>query len=303
MCAQLYGIDDPGMNEEDFLDMLEEFGRDCERWRFLTPLNIDENYGFKISDAPTIIIDSCDSLSGWNYSASAIAPTLDTNAKREGLASINLGKSSGTVDAIYDKDVTIFDGTVKEVLVWVYIKDVTQLAVSGTAIRISVYDYTGVSGYSRDYTQTQIANGWNSLGGFLLEDFVADGAPDITRLKNIKITLYTTNPTDTIPLGDIKMDYWRAEGTAKGYSIDRQTLIIIPITERDAKLIEAGFANIGDFKIFAPHSYDIKSHDFVYDPIKNMYLELEEVRSIPTVQITGICKIFIGKVTNRPVPP
>lgn len=137
--SQLYGINDPGMSEEDFLDMLEEFGRDCERWRYSGTQSLDGNYGFRDDQA-----------------------------------------------------------------------------------------------------------------------------------------------------------FWTK---------DDQTLIIIPVTERDAKLIEAGFANIGDFKVFAPYSYDIKAHDIVYDPVKNMYLELEEIPSIPVIQITGICKIFKGKVTNRPVPP
>jgi hypothetical protein len=99
------------------------------------------------------------------------------------------------------------------------------------------------------------------------------------------------------------MDYWRRQAFASNYAIDNQTLILIKVTERDAKLIEAGFANIGDFKIFAPFDYDIKSHDLIYDKIKDMWLELMETTSQVYVQITGICKVFVGKVTKRATLP
>lgn len=290
----LYGLDSPAITEDDFLEILEEFGRDCERYRFKPVDQIDDDYGFRNPALPTIV-DDCDSLTGW----SAIignAPTLDTTNFKQGTASINGGCSTLDSGALYRKDVTIFDGTDKWFYVWVWLND-TSLVDN---VIVSLSDSTGGS-YTLQVPIANLSRNWNLIGG-KISDWDIFPPVDITQLQRIEISFDKVSGVE-IPQGAIKFDYFRYYVNEINYDFDPQTVIIVAVTERDAKLIEAGFANIGDFKVFAPYSYDIQSRDYVYDPIKNMMLELIQVKSNPVIQVTGICKIFVAKVSNRQVPP
>jgi hypothetical protein len=80
---------------------------------------------------------------------------------------------------------------------------------------------------------------------------------------------------------------------------ERNTLAIIrPVTERDAKLIESGYAKIGDFKVFFQKGEAISTQDVLFDPLRNITLELVQFSDLSAAKHTLVVKSFIGRVQS-----
>lgn len=170
----------------------------------------------------TETLDSCDAITGWTNSADATAPTLDTVNKKEGTASINLGKSgTSTNQAFYEKTLgATFDGTGDEYRVWIKVKDksVLQDGVSGglppAALEIAIGSDSS-NAFIRFIGKDDLkdvdndgTDGWNNLGD-LISNFNPVNSPVITALDYLKVVLFTPNASDLIVSGNIKMDFHR----------------------------------------------------------------------------------------------
>ena len=171
---------------------------------FETDTNVEENI-IPIIGMETA--DDCDTAD-WTESADATAETLNTTSKKEGDASLNLGKDgTGSTTASYNKTTTSIDGTSKDLCVWVYVDDTDDLAASN-ALTIRFGSAAG-DYYQKAYDRADLADGWNFLkiaisGGF----DSTTGSPVIGALDYSYIAFETTASGDTITLGDLRMDYW-----------------------------------------------------------------------------------------------
>ena len=72
--------------------------------------------------------------------------------------------------------------------------------------------------------------------------------------------------------------------------------IVESVSERDAKLIESGYAQIGDFKYLFSKMADVKTHDVVYDPLRNITTELVAFVTQPSIGDELLHKEFIARV-------
>jgi hypothetical protein len=203
--------------------------------RFLTPNPADnatltpssEKVGFPVENVQDkrlsqrwitgndiITIDDCETAD-FNQN-NAPNETLDTTNFKEGSASLNIGKSGGGGTGEYWKTESgTVDLTDKRAGLWLYVKDKTEF----TNIQIW-FGSSGANYFYKNFTPGQLtdldADGtpWNdlvSISGEPLQDWLSVGSPDITAIDEIRIRISTTLPTDTIALGNLKMDYWRAE--------------------------------------------------------------------------------------------
>jgi hypothetical protein len=172
--------------------------------------------------ANTQLLDSCD-VADWNDQAAASPEIVNTVNKKQGAASLDLGKSGiGNVRATYQKVAgSTFDGTGADFRVWVYVYDKTELRsealagpVGAKSLHISIgQDFGNI--YFREYGPNELkdvvndgSDGWNLLGG-PLSGFLTFGSPNITILDSMSLFFETTFATETIASGNIKMDYWR----------------------------------------------------------------------------------------------
>ena len=75
--------------------------------------------------------------------------------------------------------------------------------------------------------------------------------------------------------------------------------IVRPITERDARLIEAGYAKIGDFTLIFKVDENVDVHDIVFDLVRNITLDLTVFKVSSAVKNVRILKSFVGVAQTR----
>jgi len=159
----------------------------------------------------TTTLDDCEATTGWAGSTDADAPTLNGATFKEGSNSISLAKSGTTVDNFsYDKTLGSFDATGKQLWVWVYLVDADDLN-TGTAIDVLVGDGGATNYYLKSYQLSDLADGWNLLGGVPSTEFTRVGTPNIASLELLRIKLYVPNAASTIASDRVLMDYWKLE--------------------------------------------------------------------------------------------
>ncbi|MFC1753950.1 right-handed parallel beta-helix repeat-containing protein [Thermoproteota archaeon] len=152
-------------------------------------------------------LDDCESIDSWN-TYQATAPTLDIIIRNNASASINMGKDSTTSNTFwYEKTVDSFDGTDDYLYVWIYVNNMSYLKDTNTAVEIGPGDNGGNRWLSKSYTKSQIAEGWNLIGG-KINEFTDNGGPDITSLDYIYVEFWVNNNSVQIPHGELKMDCW-----------------------------------------------------------------------------------------------
>lgn len=166
-----------------------------------------------VSFLTTATMDTCDATTGWTQSADGIAPTTDTSIKIEGTASLNLGKSGTASDAMYyTKTIGAFDlsDADKRLNLWVYVADVaTRAKIQELRIYVSDDGFTSYYGWIVGEL-TDINIGWNVIDidvNGATPDY-SNGTPDLSAVTDIRLYIQTTATSDTITLGNIKMDYW-----------------------------------------------------------------------------------------------
>lgn len=99
----------------------------------------------------------------------------------------------------------------KYIGLWLYIKDAITLAKfksSGTALEIRIGADSTTNYYSKVYTASQLAVGWNWLSdGLILSTWTVAGTPGV--LNDFQIRIETNVLTDTFAAGDVVYDLLR----------------------------------------------------------------------------------------------
>lgn len=155
------------------------------------------------SEETITIIESCDSITGFTTSGGT-TPTTDTTNYKEGTASINTGKSqTGTNIAQYYKTITSFNGINKFIYLWVYITNLSEIKeFNGILLLIG----NNSANYTYKYfSRSQLQIGWNLIG-YDIKNGTTFGNFDISAIDYFEFRIVTTNASDTITHGNIKID-------------------------------------------------------------------------------------------------
>jgi hypothetical protein len=254
---------------------------------------------------------TCDvSPATWYTSPDAIAMTLDESVAdvQEGNACFNLGKggTAGTGIIYYYSGGPQSSFVGKSAWVWVYIKDVTKLASVGTACTIRIENSTSGVGLLKTHTQAQLVNGWQKLGGPITGwAGVFDANMNMTR-----IYFYTPLAGDTIPLGDLKMDYWHLTSPGVTTFGAGNNLLYIPGYDVD-KLVRIRGGASKDIDIYdissnvwSLLSYTPASETFTTGTMATAFTDSDRVYIlIGTADVGGSQRIFELDLTNNTMTP
>jgi len=165
-----------------------------------------------IVDTDSIVVaDANDVITGWGISADATAIATDIVEKREGVASLKLGKG-GTASntATYEKTlIGVVDGDGKDLVIWLRIKDDFTLAKINKITLLFGSGGSDANSFSLDFPNTKLAAGFNQLK-FNTGDstVIRTGTPSGTAINFLRISIVTNLTGDTIVSGDMNMDYW-----------------------------------------------------------------------------------------------
>jgi len=157
-------------------------------------------------------VDACDTT-GWTELDDAIAEVVNSTSGqfKQGVGCLNLGKSGAvSVNFGYEKNQTSKDFTSKKLILWVYIADTTDLD-STEALTIR-YGSDSFNYYYKIIPRADLEDGWNLIS---LDQTVesTQGSPLVTGCTYTSIKMKTPLATDTITIGDIRMDYWIVTGS------------------------------------------------------------------------------------------
>jgi len=156
------------------------------------------------------IIDTCDSITGWNTEgdASSVILNNDDGEYVEGSGCINIVSSSSSGSLGVYKTVTSFDATNKILAVWYYINDASEITNSDSSLKITL----GTGGFTNanEYYKpnTDLSNGWNSFFVNLnnTADNVLGTGLEFTNCDSIKFSVLTTiNQSGN----NQRIDFWR----------------------------------------------------------------------------------------------
>lgn len=179
-----------------------------------TPQLTDTNLANLVPLTPTTI-NVCDTPGNWTESADGITPTADTTTFKEGYnttddTSLNIGKS-GTTDtevSYYDSVSLDLSASGTYIWAWFYIEDATTLAkLSKAQLRIQ----DGSGNYRNwDFLASILSTGWNLLSTGDISSFTSETAtaPTLASISRVYLEFYTNQTSDTIALGDLKMDFF-----------------------------------------------------------------------------------------------
>lgn len=155
----------------------------------------------------TELIDACNATTGWSASGTNSITVNNTTYKPDGATdgALNIIKSDITSSTIsITKATTSLNGTSKDFLAWIYIKDTSTLAkISSFTIR---YGSDNTNYYYKTYT---LSVGWNFVKLAIPAAFSTTGSPIITALDYTYIAIVTNNNTDVFVAGDIIIDALR----------------------------------------------------------------------------------------------
>ena len=166
------------------------------------------------------LLDDCDAIDGWVGQAPSISFSINTTTKQEGDASINILKSSFSVQSVnWAKTLGVqFDGTGKILKLWIYIDDITDFDNSNS-FSIIIGNNTTDRFQKTFNATTDFSNGWNAIS----EDIAgmsSFGSPDITTLDFIKMQVLLVGGGTTFVAGDFMMDFWRLTPVTENIDID-----------------------------------------------------------------------------------
>jgi uncharacterized phage protein gp47/JayE len=152
------------------------------------------------------VFDNCNATTDWINSADADAPVIDTVNKRQGTASLSLGKSgTTTASASYQKTLTAgLDLTNKTPNLKFRIGSPAALAAINKIV-IHIGD-SNINYLIFTLNQIDLVEGWNDF--FLnTATSVSQGTPQIGNMKYFKIDIQTVTTGTTILNTDLNMDF------------------------------------------------------------------------------------------------
>jgi len=150
-------------------------------------------------------IDDFDATTGWSAGTDS-AVSLNTTTFKQGTGSVSLAKSgtSGTSMSM-DKTVTSLDFTSKDLWLWVYITDVTELVSSGTALTIR-YGSDSSNYYYLDVAIGSLSDGWNYVTFNTSTASGTTGSPTIAACDYLYFAFNVDAAGDTIAADQIMID-------------------------------------------------------------------------------------------------
>lgn len=167
-------------------------------------------------DVSTIeVLDRCEALD-WTETDDADVATLSV-VRKEGSYSLNLGKSgtSSLMATYYKTLVSTVAGANKDLVLYLYFDSASVINKIDY-----IYVWAGSSGSISNSYRFKIA-GRTLVEGFALYRLqIGDasttrfGIPALNSINHLQIQIVTKNSTDTITLGDIKMDFWNFSDTS-----------------------------------------------------------------------------------------
>lgn len=156
-----------------------------------------------------ITVDTCDASTGWTNEGDASAVTLNTTAGefKEGTGCLNLPLTYSTGTSGWYKTIGATDMDTDKHAFWFYITQVSELANSDNAVRLTLGTggFTNASYY--DTTRDSLSNGWNSIVHNLdtTSGTLGTGAV-MTSIDRIKIEVLADSSQAS---NEMRMDYWR----------------------------------------------------------------------------------------------
>lgn len=149
------------------------------------------------------IVNECDVLTDWVASNAQSEISLNTTTYKEGIAAINLYKSSATDNTtlgLYNSSLTSRNATDKYLNLWLYVDD------QDTIDKVNYFrlEYgTDSSNYYRN--NFAVTTGWNYIR-FKVSKLATTGSPDITNCEYFSLKLSLLDGTDTFAVGKIIID-------------------------------------------------------------------------------------------------
>lgn len=170
-----------------------------------TAAGTDTDLESPVAITGTETIDDCEATTGW---AAGTDTAIATNAVtfKEGTKSLSVAKT-GTAGTVFsmDKTTTSLDFTSKELFVWVFITDLTDLVTSGTAVTVRFGSDSG-NYYEFDVAIGSLAAGWNSITFNTTTASSTTGSPTITACDYTYISFNTDLAADTVAADRVMVD-------------------------------------------------------------------------------------------------
>lgn len=219
-----------------------------------TPLIGDTTLDVRVPITGTESVDDCDT-DDWSDGTDTTA-TLNNTTYKQGDGSISVAKSgsSGTTFSV-NKATTSRDFTSKDLWMWVYFTDITDLVSSGTAMTIK-FGSDNSNYYYLDIGITSLADGWNYISFSSSTATGTTGSPVITACDYTEIIFNTDLAADTVAADRVLIDDVRLASSddykktiTSGYPTFDETLLEV---EKRGTLLstEAVGFNINAFATF-----------------------------------------------------
>ncbi len=161
-----------------------------------------------------ITLDSCENAN-WNETGDAQGETVNSTVGQyiQGSGCLNLGKDKTTetnfgYNKILGETYTFSSG--KKVYVWFYISDTDNLSET-TAVKAGFGSDT-TNYYYAIKDRSDLSDGWNHII-IDRDSALVEGVPTAASCDTLIIEMKTPNASDTITLGNCRMDYWFLTGS------------------------------------------------------------------------------------------
>jgi uncharacterized phage protein gp47/JayE len=176
-----------------------------------TDYTIEADVSITDIDVTSIVeVDDCDTAD-WTESTDASADATEAVDKRQGTASLKLGKSGTSSNTFsYEKVLSgSKNGSGKHLQFWMYINSGTDLSKIVSAKIIIGSGGSAANSYEMPISLSTLETGWKMYSlSYQSTTAVRVGTPSISAIDYVKIVFVTSAAGDTITSGNIKMDYW-----------------------------------------------------------------------------------------------
>lgn len=158
----------------------------------------------------TETIDDCSAITGWSVSGGNVSANTITYKPDGGtIGALNLIKSTTLQAHVYaEKATPSKDGTDKDLLVWLYIKDTTVFNKLDSTTPIEIRIGSATLDYMfKTYAPSSLTVGWNFLSNSITPGFTGTiGTPSITAIDYTMIKVNTTSISYALQDDEIVID-------------------------------------------------------------------------------------------------
>ncbi len=215
-------------------------------------------------------VDDCSVITGWSAvgtgnSVSGNSSVYKPDSGTDGSLSLIKG-NTGSAELKISKTTTSRNGTSKNFIGWLYIKDSTVLTKISTVSFL--YGSDSSNFMKKDYAQANLDSGWNYVTSSITGGFTSiSGSPTISALDYTSVIVTTTTGTDVLTYGDLLIDSLRLASNDDYYKeIDS---ISIDETEGSATVIsKLSITEANGFLIDGHATYNDDSTELIHTKTK-----------------------------------